>query len=250
MREVFALATLSPGCAHVVRYHHSFAELDRVHVVMELCERSLERRAGEGPLAPPLAFTVARHVLLALEHCHAHGIAHLDVKPSNIFVAGGLYKLGDFGLAVPLEGDDDITEGDVRYMSRELLSDGRRDLSKADIFSLGATVYELSRGRPLPTSGEEWVSLREGVVAPNPNAPADLAALYTTCMRVAPETRPSAAQLLRSEPNLQPEAEQALAVALCRIAKLERRLAGTPADAPADAVAAAPTPADPAQERS
>ena len=57
---------------------------------------------------------------------------------------------------------DCLVEGDSCYMSAELLQDGPKDLTKCDVFSLGATVYEICRGRPLPPNGPEWHAIRSG----------------------------------------------------------------------------------------
>ena len=96
----------------------------------------------------------------ALHFIHERGIAHLDVKPDNIYVKNGVYKLGDFGCATLLNKSLPIEEGDARYMPQEILNENYDHLHKVDIFSLGVTVYELIRGSPLPESGPQI--LREG----------------------------------------------------------------------------------------
>lgn len=68
-------------------------------------------------------------MLLALQLVHEKGMVHLDLKPDNIFVHNGLYKLGDFGLA-GVATSTDVEEGDSRYMPREMLEGGQRDLTK------------------------------------------------------------------------------------------------------------------------
>lgn len=74
-------------------------------------------------------------------------------------------KLGDFGLACRLDTTGEIEEGESRYCAREVINaDGAIDLRKADIFSLGASVYEIMLGRQLGAGGdhgsEEWHNIR------------------------------------------------------------------------------------------
>lgn len=95
---------------------------------------------------------------------HERGIAHLDVKPENIYVKDGVYKLGDFGCATLTDKSLPIEEGDVRYMPQEMLNDKYEYLDKVDIFSLGASVYELVKGSRLPDSGPQFSNLREGKI--------------------------------------------------------------------------------------
>lgn len=98
----------------------------------------------------------------ALQFIHEKGIAHLDVKPDNIYVKNGVYKLGDFGCATLLDRSLPIEEGDARYMPQEILNEQYDHLDKVDIFSLGVTIYELARGSALPESGSLFLNLKEG----------------------------------------------------------------------------------------
>lgn len=100
----------------------------------------------------------------ALKFIHEHGVAHLDVKPENIYVKHGVYKLGDFGCARLINGSLAIEEGDARYMPLEILNDKYEHLDKVDIFSLGVAIYELLKGSPLPESGPQFLNLREGKI--------------------------------------------------------------------------------------
>jgi hypothetical protein len=70
-----------------------------------------------------------------------------------------VYKLGDLGHVTHTD-DPHVEEGDCRYMPKELLEDDFRHLPKADIFSLGMTVYEMASCETLPKNGERWHELR------------------------------------------------------------------------------------------
>lgn len=95
---------------------------------------------------------------------HERGIAHLDVKPDNIYVKNGVYKLGDFGCATLIDRSLPIEEGDSRYMPQEIINDQYEYLDKVDVFSLGIATYELVRGLPVPESGPQFSNLREGKI--------------------------------------------------------------------------------------
>jgi len=109
-------------------------------------------------------------IALGLHHIHSLGIIHHDVKPGNIFVdAGGNLKIGDFGLADFEGSNTDTAEGDSRYLAPEILDD---IVSKAaDIFSFGATMFELACLIEMPTADEAWNVLRSGNVSSLPNFP-------------------------------------------------------------------------------
>lgn len=103
-----------------------------------------------------------RQIAKALQFIHSRGVAHLDVKPDNIYVKEGVYKLGDFGCATTIDKSLPVEEGDARYMPQEILNENYDNLDKVDIFSLGASIYELVKGSPLPESGPHFLHLREG----------------------------------------------------------------------------------------
>lgn len=64
-------------------------------------------------------------------------------------------------LAVPQR---DVEEGDSRYLALEVFHDDYSNLTKADIFALGLTVFEAAGGGPLQKNGPEWHDMREGKV--------------------------------------------------------------------------------------
>ena len=135
------------------------------YVVFELLEGvSLGDRLRRGPLPPRKAVEYVVQVCHGLAAAHAKGIVHRDLKPSNLFLtSGGRVKILDFGLAklserLTPEGDledshtrstasgQGVVLGTVGYMSPEQVR-GRPADARSDLFSLGATFYEMLTGR-------------------------------------------------------------------------------------------------------
>lgn len=133
-----------------------------------------------------------------MQFIHERGIAHLDVKPDNVYVKNGIYKLGDFGCATLLDRSLPIEEGDARYMPQEILNDNYDCLEKVDIFALGITMYELVRGSALPQSGTQFSNLKEGKVPLLPGHSLQFQNLLKVMMDPEPTRRPSAKELLEN----------------------------------------------------
>jgi len=174
LNEAFALASLTSleDNPHIVRYYHSWVEDDRLYVVMEYCPRSLkEMRKNQGHFSESDLRKVLRDICLGLKYLHKQNIIHLDIKPENILCSTtNKYKIADLGQSRLVSGQksDDIQEGDGRYVAPELLMDFtdpdyRPDYFKADIFSLGMTLYELATNSDSPNTGDEFHQLRNGI---------------------------------------------------------------------------------------
>jgi|RhiMethySRZTD1v2_1073278.scaffolds.fasta_scaffold25074_3 predicted Ser/Thr protein kinase len=109
------------------------------------------RREKKLPLRE--ALRIFRSVAEAIQHAHAQGIVHRDIKPDNILLdTDGKAKIVDFGLAYMVEGDCSISRsglviGSPSYMSPEQAS-GRPVDQRTDIYSLGATLYLMLTGLP------------------------------------------------------------------------------------------------------
>jgi serine/threonine protein kinase/tetratricopeptide (TPR) repeat protein len=148
----------------------------------------------------------------ALEHAHTEGVVHRDIKPANLLVgARGNLWITDFGLA-HFRGDVGLTmTGDVlgtlRYMSPEqALGQRERVDHRADIYSLGATLYELLTLEPVHDGRERQELLRQiGSEEPRPprrlNAviPADLETIVLKALDKEPHGRYATAQELADD---------------------------------------------------
>ncbi len=115
--------------------------------------------------------TVGKQAAEALAHAHAGGVIHRDVKPSNLLVdARGMIWMADFGLARrladPSQTQVDSLLGTPRYMSPEQANTGAID-GRSDIYSLGATLYELLTFRP-PFEGKTAAELINQIASRDP----------------------------------------------------------------------------------
>ena len=129
-----------------------------------------------GPLPVAEACELVRRTALGLQCAHEHGLVHRDIKPSNIMLTpAGEVKLLDLGLArfyaegvggvSPESAGEEMTGtgqamGTADYMAPEQASDSRTVDIRADIYSLGCTLYKLLSGRA-PFSGRRYASALE-----------------------------------------------------------------------------------------
>ncbi|KAL8151392.1 hypothetical protein V2J09_021200 [Rumex salicifolius] len=190
LMEVQALAALGFH-ENVVAYYCSWFENEKLYIQMELCDYSLSISSNSLPMEEEV-LRVMLQIAKALQYVHEKGMAHLDVKPDNIYVKNGVYKLGDFGCATLLDRNLPIEEGDARYMPREILNEKYDNLDKVDIYSLGVSIYELIQG----SSCLQFINLREGKIPLLPTHSMQLQNLLRAMVDPDPTRRPSAKELL------------------------------------------------------
>ncbi len=222
-QEAQAMAQLSHP--NVVIMHDFIAEGPRWAIVMELVEHgetlgSILRR--EGRMAPARAVHIAMGVASALGHAHARGIVHRDVKPANVLVVRDhrahdpsrpshgreIAKLTDFGIARVMHGERrtqaQLTLGTLWYIAPEQAQSSGVD-ARADIYSLGATLYEALTGRVVfPYDNVARVlAAHIGETPPSPaqlvpGISASLDRLVMRCIAKSPDDRPANGDALRA----------------------------------------------------
>jgi predicted ATPase len=161
-------------------------------------------KAPEHRLPLEQAINIAIETCRGLEFAHSRGIVHRDLKPGNVWLTGDeVAKIGDFGLAVAIDRSRLTTEGmmvgTVSYMPPEQAMGGEVT-PRADLYSLGAMLYEMVTGRP-PFLGDDSVAIigqhiNTPPVAPtwhNPNCPRTLEALILRLLAKNPAERPESA---------------------------------------------------------
>jgi len=165
-----------------------------------------------GPLPVAQAVDCVIQAARGLAAAHAEGIVHRDIKPGNLMLdSGGTVRVLDLGLARILDAADpfsktaagrltesDMSMGSIDYMAPEQAEDSRRADHRADIYSLGCTLYYLLTGRE-PFPGE---TVLNRLMAPmerpapslriaRPNVSSKLDAAYERMVAKRPEDRPA-----------------------------------------------------------
>jgi serine/threonine-protein kinase len=191
--------------------------------------------AKGGPLPPRDAASMLSAIAKAVQHAHDQGILHRDLKPSNILLQekaeGGrrkadhletqspfhlppsafIPKVTDFGLAKRIDGSESLTRtgavvGTPSYMAPEQAT-GKKDLTAAaDVYSLGAILYETLTGRP-PFQASHPVDtllmvIEQDVIPPrhlNPSLDRDLELICLKCLQKPPGLRYTSAKALADD---------------------------------------------------
>ncbi len=203
---------------NIVTVHEVGSHDGQAYLCMEFVDgRTLGQvLAADGPLPARTAARLLAAVARAVQHAHQNGILHRDLKPSNVLLAdappaNGLPwepKISDFGLAKQIDRAESLTRtgavvGTPSYMSPEQAT-GRKDLTPAaDVYSLGAVLYECLTGRP-PFRATSPVDTLLMVLEQDPVPPRDLVPgvdrrlelLCLKCLQKPADLRyPSAAEL-------------------------------------------------------
>jgi eukaryotic-like serine/threonine-protein kinase len=208
-REGQVLAELNnPGIVSVVAYG-TFDD-ETPYLAMEWLEgEDIAARQRRKRLTILESLEIAKQIALALGAAHAAGVVHRDIKPTNVFLLEGTtgdlsVKLVDFGVAST--GDVRLTRegnmvGTPAYMAPEQArGDGVVD-ARADLYCLGATLFEMITGRPPHVGPTAIATLARLVTTPAPrlmeiipDVPNNLDDLVASLLATDPDDRPHTAQ--------------------------------------------------------
>ncbi len=153
LREARSLAKFSHP--NIIRVYDLGEDAEGAFITMELVDGCplWDYLQKNGALSLAISMTLARQLLDALREAHSKGIIHRDIKPQNILLTKrGRPILIDFGLAQVQEDSQMTATGAVMgtpdYMSPEQRIDSTSVDGRADLYSLGATLYTMLTGQP------------------------------------------------------------------------------------------------------
>ena len=211
LREAEAAAGVSHP--HVVQVFEAGAWAGQPYLVLEYCSGgTLAEQLRGVPMTRSRAASLLETLARAVHAAHECGVVHRDLKPQNVLLAAdGSPKVTDFGLAKLIDSGEGLTStgvvmGTPAYMAPEQAA-GRREVgSAADVYALGAILYECLTGRP-PFRGANAMEILVQVLEREPEEPRrinpasdpDLAAIALKCLEKEPCDRYSSAAELADD---------------------------------------------------
>jgi eukaryotic-like serine/threonine-protein kinase len=207
-------ARLAAGLSHpnIVQIYDAGEDDGHPYIVMEYVDgRSLADELDlDGPLDPGRVVDLGVQVCAGLEHAHATGLVHRDIKPGNLLLGeSSTVKIADFGIARAAETTRLTQMGSVlgtaAYLSPEQAL-GEEVTAAADIYSFGCVLYECLTGRTpyvFETLAELAVKHRQEPIRPvrelRPEIPEGIEAVVMRSLARNPEYRPPSAAALGQE---------------------------------------------------
>jgi serine/threonine protein kinase len=190
-----------------------------------------------GPLPVPLVAFIGAEAAAALDYAHRRALVHRDVSSANLMVSWeGEVKLTDFGVASLLRADDSAVRGNLSYMAPEQARGATVD-GRADLFALGAVLWELVTSNPPFGYDATIEQARRRKLPPLPRD--ELSAIITKAASFDPDDRYPTAAALRAQllelTTGMPDPGRALAI---HLSQFKRRDEGKKLDASALGAAA------------
>ena len=189
---------------HICNLYQYFYFEDYVYLLLEYCPHSLIDVLGKYDIVPQdILLKYMYQIMLGLEMCHNHHIAHSDIKPQNVLIgAYGRAKLCDFGLASEVHENDEShsVHGSLCFMAPEILRGAAYDPMKADIWSLGVTFFYMATKtypfNPKLKPDQLINFITEGVYDESLVKSIPIRLLISKCLKINPNERPTIQQLL------------------------------------------------------
>jgi serine/threonine protein kinase len=213
---------------HIVQIHEIGKHVGLPFLSLEYVDGdNLSQQLAGTPQPPAEAARLLETLARAIHFAHQNGIVHRDLKPSNILLCGSraqagdgqvrttrpanIPKITDFGLAKRLEGNSGLTAtgvimGTPSYMAPEQ-AEGKKEVGPAaDIYALGALLYEMLTGRP-PFRATTPLDTVLQVISDEPAAPRqlqsgvprDLETIFLKCLQKDPRKRYPSAEALADD---------------------------------------------------
>ncbi len=242
VREARAAARLRHP--RIVAVHEAGEHDGRPYIVMDFIagETLADAIARDGRIEPRRAATLVREVAEALDHAHAHGIIHRDVKPQNVIIdRDGGSHLTDFGVARDVTAGADLTAtgqllGTPAYVAPEQLRGERGSAGPpADVYAAGGVLYHALTGRP-PFQASSVPEIMVAALGQPPDpprsivreVPADLETITLRCLRKDPGARYASAGALADDLAAFLEGREIAARPQGALARLGRSARGNP----------------------
>ena len=207
-KEIQFLASLKQ-VPNITRYYGSYLYDTKLWVIMEYCAGgSLRTLLRPGKIDEKYLGVIVRKLLIALVYIHKDNVIHRDIKAANVLITNeGHVKLCDFGVAAQLTAANHKRQtmaGTPYWMAPEVIMEGVYYNTKADIWSLGITAYEIATGNP-PYCDVEALRAMQLITKSKPprlegrNYSPLLKEFIALCLDEDPEERPTAEDLLSSK---------------------------------------------------
>ena len=183
---------------NIVRCYDYFESHEMFFIILEGCEKGTIRSllCQNPEYVNQRCLTFAHQIISALLYCHQLKVAHLDIKPANLFVTNyDKVKLGDFGTSILLAKDQTTINrkaGSKFFMAPEVLTSSY-DPFKADIYSFGVTLFLMIHNMGA-TSTFDFEKLHH-IMIKECSKHGELGRIISNCIQINPADRPTAEDL-------------------------------------------------------